>query len=168
MGILGQGPGPPAEGPRFKSCNPAIAPGREVRSRSVCRKSRDPMGAMINESQNRVGRVRLIGHNNGGAIPIKSGRLAPSFEDLLKHALANDHGVPKDKHKESIRQLSEMCSDIADYENRLAIKQKREGETPEHLLSASDKWLRTFYQVLTRMLREASHPYCQSQPQPQP
>ena len=113
---------------------------------------------MINESQNRVGRVRLVGHMDGNTIPIKAGRLAPSFEDLLKYALENDKGVPKEKHTESIRQLSEMCSDIADYENRLALKNKREGVTPEHLLTPSQKWLATFYAVLTRMLREVDNP----------
>ena len=60
--------------------------------------------------------MRLIGHNDGGAIPRKAGRQAspslpdsppkprasaparlqaPAFEELLKHALANNAGIPK-------------------------------------------------------------------------
>ena len=96
----------------------------------------------------------MVGHNDGSAMPRKSGKSAPSFEELLSHALANTHGIPVDQHKDSMRKMSEMASDVSDYTNRLEDRVRREGPIPSHMLTSSDKWLTTFYQVLQRMLRE--------------
>jgi len=147
MSIGMQPAGPPPEGPRFKPATPVPSFKKAVGQRAVCRRSRDPVGSMINESQKRVSRVRMVGRNDRKSVPRKSGKQTPSFEELLKHALENKTGIQKEKHRQSMRQLSEMAADIAEY---TASTQ----DQAQDLLSDAELWEQKLYMVLQRMLRE--------------